>query len=175
LEWPLDFNGRLFCPDCAREYAEIVDRLPTPVPLHLKEDQRRLGRPPKSVTEPDSPAVLCIDCNVRRPKTNRVRCQPCVFTRTHRRHLCPDCQTAMVSSRQRERCSPCGYALRRNTSAAARLVAVLADGRQHGRDELYRTLRLSNQQLRTAIRRARAYGYAIKLQESGYRLEGAAV
>jgi biotin operon repressor/uncharacterized protein YbaR (Trm112 family) len=174
VEWPLDFAGRLHCPDCGREYAEIVDRLPTPLPLHLKEDQRGRGRPPKSVTEPMDEAVLCTDCNVRRPKHQRRRCGPCVEARTHRRHLCPDCQTQWVSSPQRERCSPCGYAYRRSTSAAGRLVALLADGRQHGRDDLYRTLRVTNQQLRTAIRRARAYGYAIRLVESGYRLEGVA-
>jgi biotin operon repressor len=118
--------------------------------------------------------VLCIDCHLRRPKHQRRRCQPCVAARTHRRHLCPDCQTQWVSSPQRERCSPCGYAYRRNTSAAGRLVALLADGRQHRRDELLEALLLSNQQLRSAIRRAQAYGWAIKLVESGYRLEGVA-
>jgi uncharacterized protein YbaR (Trm112 family) len=82
VEWPLDFAGRLHCPDCGREYAEIVDRLPTPLPLHLKEDQRGRGRPPKSVTEPMDEAVLCTDCNVRRPKHQRRRCGPCVEART---------------------------------------------------------------------------------------------
>jgi biotin operon repressor len=171
-EWPIDFAGRVVCLSCGREYAEIVDTLPTPLPPHLKEDRRRRGRPPQSLTEPMDPSALCIDCGLRRPKYQRRRCGPCVIARTHRRHLCPDCQTRFASSPQCERCSPCAFAYRRNTSAAGRLIALLADGRQHGRDELYVVLRVSNQQLRSAIRRARADGYAIKLVESGYRLGG---
>jgi uncharacterized protein YbaR (Trm112 family) len=173
IEPPQDFAGRLYCLPCGREYAQIVDRLPTPLSaLRSDETERRRGRPPKSVTEPDSMAVLCTDCNVRHPKYQRVRCQPCIVARTHRRRLCPDCQTRWVSSRQRERCSPCGYAYRRTTSAAGRLVALLADGRWWRRGDLYKALRVTNQQLRTAIRRARAYGWDVRLQESGYRLEG---
>jgi biotin operon repressor/uncharacterized protein YbaR (Trm112 family) len=167
VEWPMDFSGRLYCPDCAREYAEIVDRLPTRLPPHLKEDRRR-GRPPKSITEMAGAVELCIDCTLRRPKYQRRRCGPCAG----RPHLCPDCQTQFASSPRRVRCSPCARAYRWATSSSGRLLALLADGRQHRRDDLYELLRVSNQQLRTAIRRARACGWDIRLRESGYQLEG---
>jgi biotin operon repressor len=164
--------GRLYCPDCAREYAEIVDTLPTRLPLSGVDARPRRGRPPKSITEQKGEAGLCTECNVRRPKYQRRRCGPCTEVRGS--HLCPDCQAQMVSSPRRVRCSPCAVRHRWSTSPAGRLLALLADGRWHGRDDLYDVLAISNQQLRTAIRRARAYGYAIKLVESGYRLEGVA-
>jgi biotin operon repressor len=176
LEWPLDFNGRLYCYHCAREYAEIVDRLPPPIAaLRSDETAPRRGRPPKSVKEHPGEATLCIDCNVRRPKYQRRRCQPCVFARTNPRRLCPECQTQPVSRSRWVRCSSCEFARRWDASLAKRLLALLADGRWRHRNALYAALALSNQQqLRSAIQQVRDRGWDIKLVESGYRLEGVA-
>jgi biotin operon repressor len=194
VEWPLDCAGRLYCVDCGREYAEIVDKLPAPLSAFRSDETERRrgrppksrtaregedarsrgGRPPKSVKEPAGEAVLCIDCNLRRPKYQRVRCQPCVFARTHPSRLCPDCQTHAVSRSRWVRCSSCEFARRWDTSLAKRLLELLADGRWRHRDELHDTLGISNQQLRSSVQQARDRGWSIKLVKSGYRLEGVA-
>jgi hypothetical protein len=173
VDWPLDFNGRLHCPMCSREYAEVVDKLPTRLPLHLKEDRRR-GRPPKSLSEQD--LTVCIDCNLRRPKYQRRRCQPCTSLRAsrHRGHLCPDCRTQMVVGHRNSRCPSCANAHLWATSLAGRLTALLADRRAHHRNSLYEALGASGPQLRQAIKRARAHGWVIKLWLGTYRLEGVA-
>jgi hypothetical protein len=173
VEWPTDFAGRVYCLSCAREYAEIVDRMPTPLSMHLKEDQRR-GRPPKSLTEQD--LAVCMDCKLRRPKYQRRRCQPCTGMRAsrHRNHLCPDCQTQMVIGHQNARCSSCASASRWAASLTGRLLVLLADRHAHHRSDLYEALGVSAPQLRQAIRRARAHGWTIKLRLGTYRLEGAA-
>jgi biotin operon repressor len=74
VEWPLGFAGRLYCYHCGREYAEIVDKLPTRLPLSDEDVRPRRGRPPK----PGTGGALCPECQTQTVSRSRwARCSSC--------------------------------------------------------------------------------------------------
>lgn len=73
--------GRLYCPDCARDYGVVVDRLPKRVPNAGgdEDDRPRRGRRP----------TRCADCGEQPPAFERRVCEPCRYRRDQQQRRAP--------------------------------------------------------------------------------------
>lgn len=86
---------------------------------------------------------------------------------------CPECGRRRIAC-DRARCIDCRERVSWERSHAARLVALLADGRPRHRTDLAGLLGISTDGLRQVVRKARLAGYAICTTHAGghYALEG---